>query len=161
MAANAGFVFQLAFGVNQWRNGRIRLSDCDRGSSRRSVMNGMAIVAANIVAGMASRFPKRQMAVSCVAIHAGARLFFRGYRAFVEAHRVGICFRIACMLWVEAVAGYASLSGSGRRIRVHFRAMLGIHDALLVLMTSKALLSFCLSKKTALRKEEDAANEGG
>jgi len=152
VTTDASFVFELPIGCFKGADGGFALRDCDGGSARRRGMHRVAVIAAYIVAPMPPRFPKGKMPVAGMTAHASLSLLCCRDGPLIEADRVRILCRVACMIGIDAVASRTSLPASDRRARITLYTMLGFHYARLLFVTPQAfLLRISLRKSGSVR----------
>lgn len=155
MASDAGFVFKLALGGNDRADRGIAFCNRQRGSSGRSRVHRVAVIAADIVSPVPSRFPECKVPVAGMAAHTCQRLLAGRYCAPAETNRERICCGVTHMVWIGSVARRAGLATPRGRTGIAFCSVLGLHNACLVLVAAQAHLGIGLCERIGSRKREE------
>jgi len=151
MAADAGFVFELAIGGNDRADGGIAFCNRKSGSARRSSVHRVTVIAADIVSPVSSRFPERKVPIAGMATHACKGLLLGRYRTLSKTHWMLVHCRITCMVWIVSVTCRASFAASDWRTRVTFRSMLRFQYACLVFVAAQTYLGISLCERFLIR----------
>lgn len=113
VTTDTGFVFELPVRGFIWTGSRLGLGERYGGPAHRPGVHSVAIIAAHVVATMASRFPEGKLTVACVAAHARLCLLLCRNFSLSETHREPIILRIDCVVWVASVACRTGLPEAG------------------------------------------------